>query len=119
MAAQRIFGLACTLLLLLPPPAQAQSVTGVLTCRQGLNGLYASAYHDGFVYFGTNTQPGHVSKVDTATFTEVDVLRFNTTSLSRLHTAVVDPVANVLYLACVQSRASRSRGTSCACPLTC
>lgn len=96
-------GLACTVLVS-PRLGRAQSITGSIVLGQGENGLYSSAYHDGFVYFGTNTQPGQVSKINTTTFSETDVLRFTDSSLSRLHAAVADRVGGLLYLACVRRK---------------
>lgn len=94
-----ILSLTCGVL---PGFGRAQTVTGTLTLGQGENDVYASAYFDGFYYAGTNTQPGMVAKVATSTFSEVDVLRFQNSSYSRFHSAIVDPTAGILYMGYVR-----------------
>lgn len=87
--------LACGVL---PGLGRAQSITGNLTLAQGENNVYSSAYYNGFYYAGTNTQPGIVAKVATSNFSEVGALQFQNTSISRFHSAIVDPTAGVLYM---------------------
>lgn len=89
-----ILSLACGLLVEL---GRAQSISDVFDLSQGQNSLFCAAYHDDYVYFGTNTLPGSISKVDATTLVET-VLRFDNSSYSRFHTAIVDSTAGELYL---------------------
>jgi len=103
--------LACAVL---PHFGGAQTNAGTLTLGQGQNGLYGSALYDGMIYYGTNTIPGQISKVQTSTFTQVDVLRFNSSALARFHAVIVDPgTPAYLYAGYVECFVCSSWGGTC------
>jgi len=79
-------------------PAYAFSRTGAITLNTGENYLWSAVVDqpNGYAYFGTDTSPGMVVKVNLATFTRVGALTLNTGENS-LFSAVIDQPNGYAY----------------------